>query len=245
MSSELDFLRGKNYKVTEYITLNNPTLNVIADNGDNLFYSAIHMLCSTPSDYLVYLNDELNLDWEKISEYEWFTTVFNSIPLEGLNLVFDNFNINDFHWAINDKQNKMCLIDNDGTEVFNEQIYYRLTNLLRMLHGLEKNTRISGTQSAHDAIIRSERKKIKRQEFMRSRKLQNSILYPVISTLVNMEGFKYDYSTVWNLHIYQFTDSLKKTQKINYYNQLMTGIYTGSIDSKKINKDDLQLFGTI
>ena len=203
------------------------------------------MICSTPSDYLVFLNDELGVDWEKISEYEWFITMIQNISKEDIGRVFSNFNIDNLNWASNDKTNKISLIDADGNEIFNEQTYYKIVDLLRWLHGLEKNTRISGNQNAHDAIIRSERKKNKRQQYMRSKNKCESVLSPMVSTLVNLEGFKYDYSSVWNMHIYQFTDAIKQMQKIKHYNQLMNGIYAGTISSKDVNKDDMQLFRAV
>ena len=242
MNSILNLLKGKDYAITENLILRNPTLNEISEEDENLYYATISMICSTPSDYLVVLNDEMGIDWEKISEYEWFISVFRGIPEKGLNLIFKDFSLNDKDWAIDNEIQEICLIDKDGNKIITPKIYDDLVKLLRELHGFQKNTRISGNKSAHDAILRSERKKSKRQKFLNAKRRQKSVLYPTISTLVNLESFKYNYSTVWDLHIYQFTDALKRTQKIKYYNQLMAGVYAGTVDASKIDKSDLLLF---
>lgn len=242
MSSILDLIKGKDYAITEHLILKNPTLNEISENDEDIYYNAMNLICSTPSDYLVYLNDELGIDWERISEYEWFMSAFKCVPKSGLDLIFKDFNLDNLNWAIEDETEEICLIDENGNKIITPKIYKDLVELLRELNGFQKNTRISGNQSAHNAIIRSERKKIKRQKIINSKHHQKSILYSTVSTLVNLEGFKYNYSTVWDLHIYQFTDALKRTQKIKYYNQLMAGVYAGTVDTSKIDKNDLLLF---
>lgn len=242
MSQLLDLLKGNNYDITENITLRNPTLDEISKDDEDLYYTTISMLCSTPTDYMVFLNDEMGIDWETISEYEWFVTLVGSIPKDGMNLVFKNFNLDNKNWVIDNKTNEVCLIDDLGNIIITPKIYNKMVNLLRNLHGFEKNVRMSASKSAHSAIIDDERKKIRRRKFYNAKNPQKSVLYSTISILVNLEGFKYNYSTVWDMHIYQFTDALKSTQKIKYYNQLMSGIYAGTVDSSKINKKDLLLF---
>lgn len=71
------------------------------------------------------------------------------------------------------------------------------------------------------------------------------MLVPLVSAMVNCEQFKYDHNTVWNLPIYVFMDSVKRIQKLKNYNQLMQGVYAGTIDSKTLSQDSFDWMGSL
>jgi len=71
-----------------------------------------------------------------------------------------------------------------------------------------------------------------------------SQLEQLIVALVNREEFKYDYESVKNLTVYQFYRSFYQIiHKVNYDN-LMTGAYTGNVDTTKIKKSELSWLET-
>lgn len=56
----------------------------------------------------------------------------------------------------------------------------------------------------------------------------------LVIALVNENKFKYDYTSVRDLSIYNFYQSFKQIQqKINYDN-VMRGVYAGTIDTSKM-----------
>ena len=57
--------------------------------------------------------------------------------------------------------------------------------------------------------------------------------------MVNTEQFKYNYETVLDLSIYQFNESVSQIVRKVHYDNMMIGAYTGHIDMKSVNKDDL------
>ena len=72
-----------------------------------------------------------------------------------------------------------------------------------------------------------------------------SVLFPLISALCNHEGFKYNPDTVWDVRIFVFYDSLKRTQKITEARQLTAGLYAGTLDKKSISDDALNWLGNL
>ena len=55
--------------------------------------------------------------------------------------------------------------------------------------------------------------------------------------MVNYSGFKYSYSDVWNLTMFQFMDAVQRSRLIDNTNHLLNGVYAGTIDSKKIRSE--------
>ena len=49
----------------------------------------------------------------------------------------------------------------------------------------------------------------------------------------------YTYETAWGMPIYQFHSCTRMILKRDEYKNTMTGIYSGSLDPKKINMKDL------
>ena len=58
---------------------------------------------------------------------------------------------------------------------------------------------------------------------------------------MNTEQFKYDFEGVKNMSIYQFNESLRQVIKKNNYNNLMYGVYAGTIDTKGLSQEDMIL----
>ena len=69
------------------------------------------------------------------------------------------------------------------------------------------------------------------------------ILLPLISTLTNMEGFKYGWLDVWNMKINAFMDAVTQVTHIKNADLLLSSGYSGfGIDLKKVNKKLINYF---
>jgi hypothetical protein len=72
------------------------------------------------------------------------------------------------------------------------------------------------------------------------------MLKDLISTLTNMEGFKYSWSNVWEVKIGAFMDSAKRIPHNKYVDLLLQSGYSGfGVNLKSINKKDLNWFGDL
>ena len=66
-----------------------------------------------------------------------------------------------------------------------------------------------------------------------------SFLVPLISSLTNVPGFKYNSREVRDIGVYEFMDSVQRVNLIKSTDNLYRGIYAGTIDSSKIKNKDL------
>ena len=84
-------------------------------------------------------------------------------------------------------------------------------------------------------MIERARKKMNRNR----RRTHSSQLEDLIVAMVNTEQYKYDFAGTLELSIYQFNESVRQiTHKINYSN-IMFGIYSGTVNPKDINQEEL------
>ena len=82
-----------------------------------------------------------------------------------------------------------------------------------------------------------ERAKIKAKR--RKNIKEDSQLESLIIAMVSTEQFKYNFEEVKKLTIYQFNESVRQIIKKVEYDNRMHGIYSGTINAKDLNKDDL------
>lgn len=66
-----------------------------------------------------------------------------------------------------------------------------------------------------------------------------SQLASIVSAMVNWNGFKYNYETVWDLTMYQFMDAVSRAKIIDSTTHLLNGIYAGTVDASKIKSDKM------
>ena len=95
------------------------------------------------------------------------------------------------------------------------------------------------TDITRDVLIEEAKENIE----MNKDKPYHSQLLSLISTMTNMEGFKYGWVDVWNMKINAFMDAVNSIQHIKNADLLLSSGYSGfGIDLKKINKKELSYF---
>lgn len=231
MVDKLKLLRGQGLTFGS-IALKHPTLNEISEYGEQRYFEMIHYLCSIPSDYMVEL-DEVGVDYEQVSDFEFFYTMTRNISKEESKILFGDLDFQKFQWGY-DKQNSkpvMFYVEDDKTIVIDEITYKLIVEYISCIHNIEKKIVRAGNSHTKRYLIDKEKRKRKRHK----KEQFESILTNEVSALVNSEGFKYNYETIWNLPIYCFIDSLNRINKISNYKALMMGAYSGNVDTGKIN----------
>lgn len=126
--------------------------------------------------------------------------------------------------------------------IIDESIYTKMISCLRDIHGLKRDNRIAGTRSCRIAFIEDAKMEY---EANKNEPYKSSLL-SLISTMVNIEGFKRNDETVWDMNIYAFMDSVKRIGKIRNASALLQSGYSGfGIDLKKIKKDEIDYMGEL
>ena len=231
---ELQLFRGKDFKVNDYISIHHPTLDEICDIGEWEYYSDVSLLTCTPSQYKVQLFD-MGIDYATVSDYEFFLMMYRYLSEKVSRLLFCGTNIGDFQLGKKHENDSLVLYEpNDGL-ILDEMGYLLISEFLRTIHFFEKVIEKPGNEKARKYLIDRDRRKMNRNKD----KPHKSVLKPLVSAMVNCEQFKYNHKSVWDMPIYAFNDSVRQIQKVKNYDSLMFGVYSGNVDTQKINQKDL------
>lgn len=234
MIDELTLLNGSSFKVNDYITIRHPRLKDVRDLGEENYWHIVTRLTSMPADIKVMLYDQHGLYYDKVDEFECFAMLVHDLRESDVSIFFgENFNFSKFEWRINTVNGDEVLYNPETHVVIDRIAYMQITDFIRKLHGMKKNCDVPYNNATRTMIIDSERRELERNK--------NKPFVPFmankVSFLVNYEGFKYNYNTVWDLPIYTFEDALKRCLFIKEYNRLTNGSY----DLSKLSDDSLNL----
>lgn len=240
MIDELRLLKGDDYYIGDKIRVHHPKLSEIVEMGEKEYYSMVTSLCATPSDYKSILLDNFNIDYEEISEFEFFIMMWGSISQMDLGILLPNISGDEFQLVQNSETQKIGLYC-EYTDIFIDDVLYdEMVEYIRKMHGLTKHVDKAGNEATKKYLIKKARK-----ELQNKGDKYKSTLAPLVSSMVNCSDFKYDHSNVWEINIYQLMDSVKRIQKLKSVDHIMQGIYSGNVDQKKISKDALDWLGSI
>nr|DAP06627.1 MAG TPA: hypothetical protein [Caudoviricetes sp.] len=236
----LSLLRGTPIKINEHIFVTQPTVSEIASVGESAYFAGVYTLCATPSDYKVQLWDN-GIDWTEVDDFVLFQTVYKSVDPRVIALLLPGVPLLDMVRAVVRDSNEMCLVSKDGNVVIDETVYLSIVDALRKSNSVSKNVDKPGNLTTKKFMLNKERRRIERAA---SESEKSSSLAPIISSLVNCEHFKYDYSSVWGLTLYQLMDALQQIQRYKRCDYTMCGVYAGTVDPKNLSSDDLSWIAT-
>jgi len=226
----LGMLRGRDYQITDKITIRQPTLGEIEELGEDKYYAMISTFTCTPFDVIAQL-DDMNIDFTKITSYQLFCVLCQSLDYQSTKLLFGEINFNEFRMVNCGDKLELHWYDT----VIDEKIYSDITEYLRKINMLSppKFTKVANDYTkqkmieyAHSDLELAKRRKPK------------SILKTAISRITNHPYFKYRLDEVWDMKIYAFYDSVSSINIIENSNHLCIGAYSGNLDMSKINKNE-------
>lgn len=234
MENRKSLLNSSSIEIAPNFLLRIPTVGEILED-EYSYYNIVYSLTASPFQYMVQL-DDIGVDYTQITDYELFKILFLMNKNSDLSLLFGDLNISQFDIYL-DKQTKNEVLYNPNSDItIDELVYNTLTDLIRKINLFEKIKSKPGNESAKKYLLEKERKRLKRN----ARKKSEPYLEKLVIALVNTNEFSFDYDTCMDLSIYRFNQSFKQIQhKINFDNT-MTGVYSGTIDTSKMtNKDSL------
>ena len=229
-----NLLYKTNVAINEYIHIAIPTVGEVLDH-ENLYYGLVSMLTSVPADTeMMVLLDDNGIDYTEIDDYGLFLLLWRDIAHSDARMIFGDTDLRGFEIAINEENGTLALVNRDTGAVIDRAIYEDISDTLRQIHHLKKNIRKPANKEAKEYLLERARKKLRRRK-----KDRQSPLEELIIALVNTEQFSYTYSSVRDMTIYQFNESLRQiAHKIDYDNR-MRGVYAGTVSVKDLSQDDL------
>lgn len=210
-----------------------PTVGEVLENED-LYYGLVSAVTATPCDFMVQL-DDLGIDFSKISSFDLFLMLFNSLQESDTSLIFDGLDLSKFERSVNCQNGQIVLRDQENDITIDRAIHDQICRVLRKINFLDKHDKRPGNEEAKKYMLERARMRQRRA----SRRQRESQLEELIIALVNTEQFKYNYLQTLGLTIYQFNASVRQiVKKINFDNT-MIGCYAGTVNIKNLSQNDL------
>lgn len=250
---ELKMYFGEDYWVTDKICIKVPTIGDILQFGDVKFYSILNLFCANPTRLRLQLWNA-GKDWNKISDFDLFAQIItkNFTPKDTY-LLFGDLNFSWFEYVhdpnkdcdilVNiprDENGKLKRIDYKNAIIIDEFIYKRIIKYLCVLFNMTIKVEHGKNKATKEAMIWEDEMNLRTEEQKKSKQeYSKSPLLPLISSMVNHPGFKYKTNELKDIGIYQFMDSVKRLQVYENSTALLKGAYSGFVDMKQINKNEL------
>ena len=236
MIESLRVFRGRDYVINDGIRIRQPNIGEIEEYGEKKYFSLIRGLTATPADRKVEIWDSLHVYWDTVDEYELFASTFGIFQNEDMSILFPGLDFTSFSRVINPKTREVALINKDGVCI-DRAIYTLIVDYLRRVHQLKKNRETGYNDITKDCMIEDDRLDY---QLAQNKPFMSAIL-PFASYLALGQRF----SDIWEIPVGAFFFVLIRSQKVKNFENLMHGVYSGCVDIKKVNKEDLNWLGEV
>lgn len=227
MENRKSLLKLSSVEILPNLSLRIPTVGEILEDEQH-YYSLVSSLTATPYQCMVQL-DDMGIDFTQLSGFELFMIMFPALTENDIGILFGNTDLSDIRRQ-NPENGAPFLYSRKNDLAIDESVYGRITDLIRRINGLKKETRRPGNEEARKFRIDLERKKQRRN----AGRPYEPFLEKLVVALVNRPEFKYNYEQAEQLTIYQFSQSFEQIKTSINFDHTMTGVYAGTIDVSKI-----------
>ena len=224
---------GDDYVINDSIKLSQPTIGDIVDYGEAAYFSMVHQLCAIPSDVKSVLWDQMELDWTQVEDFDLFVMFSQSMTPDKTGIIFGDLNFSKMKPYKHPQNDEIILADKETGIIIDKLIYMRMMTFLRKLHNITPKPEKAKGKRAKQAMIDEDRRN---REYNKDKPFR-SYLLPLISAVKVKQGYTKDY--VRKMGMYEFFDDLARLQIINNADHLMNAAYAGTLDMKKIKKEEL------
>ena len=251
---KFDFLRayfGEPYvidlpSIDGKVTVLVPNIKDILRIGEDRFNNTLSVFTTNTTQYRLALHKaDPPIDWNEISDFELFMSLYKQAEPEVVDCLFDNLQLDKFEIYLKNKEEKILYNEETKTEI-NEEVYQHIAQYLRLIfkiHVEEKLTKdptlkMMYYQKDEVALERAKKKKEKGEE-------EQSSIQPLVSACVNHPGFKYKLSELKEVNVCEFYDSVARLNIYTNTVALIQGSYSGMIDTSKIKPENFNFMRRI
>jgi hypothetical protein len=170
----------------------------------------------------------------------------NNIPIYNFKDLLDGCNFlkcsdEDFEDVLEERNYRLRNIKLEPI-IIDEYTYGMIVDYICKTHFIERDLQIPANNSTKMVLIEDAREELLRNQG----KEYHSQLKNLISTMTNIEGFKYNHAQVWDMKINAFMDAVKRISKIKNADLLLQSGYSGfGVNLKEINKKQLDWLGEL
>lgn len=231
---ELKLYMSEDVKIANGIVLKCPKLKDIVEYGESEYFSMAQTLCATPSSMMVAL-DDMKLNYMKIQDFELFMMLTQSLKPEATNLLLGDLDLTKFKPYEVKESEEVILIHEDTKDseqpiIINPIIHEVLTTYIRKMHGFKKEVKKAGNEITRRQLIRLARQDAE----MAKNKPHESFLRPIISAVKCRQGYSMDY--IKQMGVFELMDDLSRLNVIVNADAALSGMFSGFVDTKKMDK---------
>ena len=230
--------------------------------SEDMYYSMVNVFLTDPYDYMVYLDDK-GIDYETIKPFDVFCLLFNDYldkikklsnecSQEQLMILFQSniyfiafkffLGVDNF-FIVKDTDGNSVICYGDNQFLINSDTYDYITEFIRKINGIPDTEKIYPEDEwAKQILLEDERERLKKQAKKREKgeeETNKDRLGNLISSLTwSCNGGVTPFNRS-QLHMYDLIDGINRTDKLLHYKNTMTGYYSGCIEKKNINFNEL------
>ena len=259
---------GNDLQLTSTLSFKHPILQEVLDidknnyglNSELLYYSMVNVFLTDPYDYMVFLDDN-GVDYEQVSPFEVFCLLCNEYvnnimnseeltDLEKTNLFSNNLYFKAFKFflgvesffIVQTEDGDNVILDNNKNFLLNSEMYDYISEFIRKINGIPETDKINPEDDwAKQILIEDERERLKKQAKKKqkdddSNKNRLGNLISSITWACNGGITPFNRN---QLHMYDLIDGTNRTDKLLHYQNTMNGYYSGCIEKKNINFNEV------
>lgn len=230
---DLKLYIGDDYVINDNIKVLQPTIRQIAEFGEREFFSVVHTICAISSDMKSQLWD-LGLDWMEVEDFDLFCMLSQTLTPDRTELLFGDLDFSKLRpFNHPHVEGEIILADKETGVLIDKMIYLRIVSYLRKAFNITPKVEKAANKMTKKILIEEDRKKIE----LNKDKPFKSFLLPLISSVKVKQGYTKEY--VLNMGYVEFMNDVARLQVIHNADHLLSGVYAGTIDMKKIDKKSL------
>lgn len=177
---------------------------------------------------------DMGLDWTEVDDFELFVMLVQTLTPDRTELLFGDIDLSKLrpykHPHIEDE---IILVDKQAGIIVDKMIYLRIVSYLRKAFNITPKVEKAMNKMTKKVLIEEDRLKLK----LNKDKPFKSFLLPLISSVKVKQGYTKEY--VLNMGYVEFMNDVARLQAIHNADHLLSGVYAGTIDMKKLNKAEL------
>lgn len=227
---KLGIFFGKPFQINSKISIRQPTLGEIVEYGEANFFSLISCATAISSEYKSLLWDA-GIDYEQIDDFCMFSWMMCRQDVNTTKILFGDLDFTKLKPVVRE-DGQTILYDPDQDITIDFNLHRRIKEYFKDAYGIEKKPEKAANKITKMKLIEIDRM----DKESASKKARESTLQPLISSLVNHPGFKYDFDGVLKLTFGQIMDAIQRLQIIQTAQSLMQGSMSGFCDTSKVPK---------
>lgn len=209
-------------------------------NDYDLFIQLIYKMVGSQKNELRLLEEIAKVDEEKRKQLESFSQEeLDSFKTNPLKLI-TNIDFDDFKPYVINETDEIILYNQNDDITIDRAIYHQMVDLIRQIHGFQRNNEIPGNETTKMDLIEDARDEALASQY----KPYNSILRPLISYMKILNN-QCGSSQIWNMKVNEFFYDLKKSGNMKETELLLKGAYSGFASLKGVDSEKLNMFGDL